>query len=125
MTLEEFINFKNPHRKSSFVRFTILNGAICAVFELKCKHLDILNLHIGERVSHFAGIKFEKLTLLNYTPMITTKEQVIKAYKQGSEEIKQLLLTLFENQFQGADLELLKKEDEIANLKKQLENCGK
>lgn len=47
MTLEEFINFKNPHRKPHFVRYTTLNGAICAVFELNCKHLYILNLEIN------------------------------------------------------------------------------
>ncbi len=57
--------------------------------------------------------------------MVTNKEKVLKTYKEGSQEIKRMLLTLFDGDFSATELELLRKEDEISTLKEQLANCNK
>ena len=123
MTLEEFINLSNPRRCITNVQYTAQSGVAYAVFRLKCGHFDALNTRTGER--HYHKSLPKNVKLFNYKPMVTNKEKVLKAYKEGSKEIKRMLLTLFDGDFSATELELLRKEDEISALKEELANCNK
>tara|TARA_R110000868_G_scaffold179968_3_gene420439 strand:+ start:3084 stop:3443 length:360 start_codon:yes stop_codon:yes gene_type:complete len=119
MTLEEF----KKNGKGELFK-GIYNKQVYYFFKLGCGHTKVFNTSTGNVTNHFRAM-YNQFKLLKENEMFTTKEQVLTAYKDGNEETKKLLLNLYSTQLDTSTLELIAKENEIAILKKQLENCGK